>query len=169
VASQALCLKSPKSYLETVSTVRGSGWVAVPKCEIAIDYEYDRFTHPLPRTVLTVSKCDLLTLRQSPPDATGLRRGVSRPLLLEPSTAQGRGIRFCWLEESCSGQRETPRCKPVASVSSPLSLIRKNKRALFVLLFPHCSKVFARSRPGLVPTRGDLLHLRHYRCSPPPF
>jgi hypothetical protein len=32
--------------LETVSTVRGSGWVAVPKCEIAIDYEYDRFTHP---------------------------------------------------------------------------------------------------------------------------
>jgi hypothetical protein len=51
--------------LETVSTVRGSGWVAVPKCEIAIDYEYDRFTHPLPRTVLTVSKRDVLTLRQS--------------------------------------------------------------------------------------------------------
>jgi hypothetical protein len=34
--------KSPKSHLETVSTVRGSGWVAVPKCEIAIDYEYER-------------------------------------------------------------------------------------------------------------------------------
>jgi hypothetical protein len=47
-----------KSHLETVSTVRGSGWVAVPKCGIAIDYEYDRFTHPLPRTVLTVSKRD---------------------------------------------------------------------------------------------------------------
>jgi hypothetical protein len=61
---QALCLKSPKSYLETVSTVRGSGWVAVPKCEIAIDYEYDRFTHPLPRTVLTVSKRDFGLLRQ---------------------------------------------------------------------------------------------------------
>jgi hypothetical protein len=43
--------------LEIVSTVRGSGWVAAPKCEIAIDYEYDRFTHPLPRTVLTVCKC----------------------------------------------------------------------------------------------------------------
>jgi hypothetical protein len=53
--------QSPKSHLETVSTVRGSGWVAVRKCEIAIDYEYDRFTHPLPRTVLTVSKCDVLT------------------------------------------------------------------------------------------------------------
>jgi hypothetical protein len=32
-----------------------------PKCGIAIDYEYDRFTHPLPRTVLTVSKRDVLT------------------------------------------------------------------------------------------------------------
>jgi hypothetical protein len=52
--------------LETVSTVRGSGWVAVPKCEIAIDYEYDRFTHPLPRTVLTVSKCDVLTFEARP-------------------------------------------------------------------------------------------------------
>jgi hypothetical protein len=61
-----LCLKSPKSHLETVSTVRGSGWVTVPKCEIAIDYEYDRFTHPLPRTVLTVSKCDVLTFEVSP-------------------------------------------------------------------------------------------------------
>ena len=60
--------QSTKSPLETVSTVRGSGWVAVPKCEIAIDYEFDRFTHPLPRTVLTVSKRDVLTLRQ------GLRR-----------------------------------------------------------------------------------------------
>jgi hypothetical protein len=52
--------------LETVSTVRGSGWVAVPKCEIAIDYEYDRFTHPLPRTVLTVSKRDVLTFEAKP-------------------------------------------------------------------------------------------------------
>jgi hypothetical protein len=61
-----LCLKSPKSHLETVSTVRGSGWVAVPKCEIAIDYEYDRFTHPLPRTVLTVAKRDVLTFEARP-------------------------------------------------------------------------------------------------------
>jgi hypothetical protein len=52
--------------LGTVSTVRGSGWVAVPKCEIAIDYEYDRFTHPLPRTVLTVSKRDVLTFEVKP-------------------------------------------------------------------------------------------------------
>jgi hypothetical protein len=44
--------------LETVSTVRGSGWVAIPKCEIAIDFKYDRLTHPLPRTVLTVSRRD---------------------------------------------------------------------------------------------------------------
>jgi formate hydrogenlyase transcriptional activator len=43
--------------LETVSTVRGSGWVAVRN---------DRFTHPLPRTVLTVSKCDFGFLSQSP-------------------------------------------------------------------------------------------------------
>jgi hypothetical protein len=56
--SVRLCPKSPKSHLETC-TVRGSGWVAVPKFEIAIDYEYDRFTHPLPRTVLTVSKLDV--------------------------------------------------------------------------------------------------------------
>jgi hypothetical protein len=59
-----LCLKSGNSHLETVSTVHGSGWVAVPKCEIAIAYEYDRFTHPLPRTVLTVSKRDVLTVRE---------------------------------------------------------------------------------------------------------
>jgi hypothetical protein len=63
-------LKSPKSHLETVSTVRGSGWVAVPKCEIAIDYEYDRFTHPLPRTVLTVSKRDVLTFEARPSAST---------------------------------------------------------------------------------------------------
>ena len=35
------------------------------------------------------------------PDATGLPRGDSRSLLFsserEPSTAQGRGIQFCWL------------------------------------------------------------------------
>jgi hypothetical protein len=37
-----------------------------PECEIAIDYEYDRFTHPLPRTVLTVSKCDVLTFEARP-------------------------------------------------------------------------------------------------------
>jgi hypothetical protein len=40
--------------------------VAVPKCEIAIDYECDRFTHPLPRTVLTVSKRDVLTFEVKP-------------------------------------------------------------------------------------------------------
>ena len=55
-----------KVALGTVSTVRGSGWVAVPKCEIAIDYEYDHFTHPLPRTVLTVSKRDVLTFEAKP-------------------------------------------------------------------------------------------------------
>jgi hypothetical protein len=69
---RGLCLKSPKSRLETVSTVRGSGWVAVPKCEIAIDYEYDRFTHPLPRTVLTVSKRDVLSFEARPPGCHGL-------------------------------------------------------------------------------------------------
>jgi hypothetical protein len=39
---------------------------SVPKCEIAIDYEYNRFTHPLPPTVLTVSKRDVPTFEQSP-------------------------------------------------------------------------------------------------------
>jgi hypothetical protein len=52
--------------LETVSTVRGSGWVAVPKREVAIDYKYDRFTHPLPRTVLNISKRDVLTFKARP-------------------------------------------------------------------------------------------------------
>jgi hypothetical protein len=32
----------------------------------AIDYEYDRFTHPLPRTVLTISKRDVLTSEAKP-------------------------------------------------------------------------------------------------------
>jgi hypothetical protein len=39
---------------------------SVPKCEIAIDYEYDRFTHPLPRTVPTVSKRHVLTFEAKP-------------------------------------------------------------------------------------------------------
>jgi hypothetical protein len=52
-----------------------------PECEIAIDYEYDRFTHPLPRTVLTVSKCDVLTFEARPhqgtkPVASGQARGT---------------------------------------------------------------------------------------------
>jgi hypothetical protein len=48
-----------------------------PECEIAIDYEYDRFTHPLPRTVLTVSKCDVLTFEARPIryKARGIRAG----------------------------------------------------------------------------------------------
>jgi hypothetical protein len=67
--------QKPKSHLETVSTVRGSGWVAVPKCEIAIDYKHDRFTHPLPRTVLTVSKRDVLDLKQSRAGGRALPQG----------------------------------------------------------------------------------------------
>jgi len=53
-------------------------------------------------------------------DATGLSRGASRSLLFsgerEPSTAQGRGIQSCWWMDWCSGQRESPRGKPVAVV-----------------------------------------------------
>jgi hypothetical protein len=52
--------------LETVSTIRGSRWVAVPKCELLLIYKYDCFTHPLPRTVLTVSKRDVLTFEARP-------------------------------------------------------------------------------------------------------
>jgi hypothetical protein len=37
-----------------------------PESEIAIDYENDRFTPPLPRTVLTVSKRDVLTFEARP-------------------------------------------------------------------------------------------------------
>jgi hypothetical protein len=89
--SVRLCLKSPKSRLETVSTVRGSGWVAVPKFEIAIDYEYDRFTHPLPRTVLTVSKRDVR------PDFVGVGMVITdhplhrsgRALLTHPALVSG--------------------------------------------------------------------------------
>jgi hypothetical protein len=56
-----------------------------------------RATHPLPRTVLTVSKCGFGLLRQRPLDATGLSRGEgSRSLLCsfkrEDSTGQARGI-----------------------------------------------------------------------------
>jgi hypothetical protein len=37
-----------------------------PEMRNAIDYEYDRFTHPLPRTVLTISKRDVLTSEAKP-------------------------------------------------------------------------------------------------------
>ena len=70
-----------KSHLETVSTIRGSGWVAIPKCEIAIDHKYDRFTHPLPRTVLTVSKLPRMVLTVSKCDlwqSGGSRSGKSK-------------------------------------------------------------------------------------------
>jgi hypothetical protein len=76
-------------HLETVSTVRGSGRVVIPKCEIAIDYEYDRFTHPLSRTVLTVSKRDVLTFEACQRDATVLFRGITithRELIEKKST-----------------------------------------------------------------------------------
>jgi len=60
------------------------------------------------------------TLTPPSSDATGLSRGGSRSLLFscerEPSTAQGRGIQFCWLDDWYSGQRDTPRGKPVASL-----------------------------------------------------
>jgi hypothetical protein len=61
----------------------------IPKCEIAIDYEYDRFTHPLSRTVLTVSKRDVLTFEACQRDATVLFRGITithRELIEKKST-----------------------------------------------------------------------------------
>ena len=42
--------------LDTVSTARGSGWVRRRPVFRSL-----RRTHPLPRAVLTVSKCDFLT------------------------------------------------------------------------------------------------------------
>src|SRR5689334_7364686 len=47
-----------RSLLDRVSTTRGSGWVADEKCDIAIAFESQWLTHPLPRAVLTVSKLD---------------------------------------------------------------------------------------------------------------
>ena len=46
------------SVLDRVSTARGSGWVGNETCDIAIDFESEWLTHPLPRAVLTVSKLD---------------------------------------------------------------------------------------------------------------
>ncbi len=53
------CLKGYDLDLDTVSTVRGSGWVR-SQCVGAQRLR----THPLPRTVLTVSKRDVLTPTQ---------------------------------------------------------------------------------------------------------
>jgi hypothetical protein len=53
------------SHLETVSTVRGSGWVKRSLFIIIAISLFGTATHPLPRTVLTVSKCDLDFWRQS--------------------------------------------------------------------------------------------------------
>jgi hypothetical protein len=64
--------------------------MGVPKCEIAIDYEYDRFTHPLPRTVLTVSKRDVLTFEASPSKSRVVIRLYSSKR--KTSTGQVRGI-----------------------------------------------------------------------------
>jgi hypothetical protein len=54
-----------------------------PEMRIAIDYEYDRFTHPLPRTVLTVSKRDVLTCEARPwnnENVSGIDRDVAQPV-----------------------------------------------------------------------------------------
>ena len=42
--------------LDTVSTVRGSGWVRSKGARFVNVLNPDGLTHPLPRTVLTVSK-----------------------------------------------------------------------------------------------------------------
>jgi hypothetical protein len=61
-----LCLKSRTSLLDTVSTTRGSGWVAHQTCDFANGFELVCLTHPLPRVVLTVSKLEQRLLRQGP-------------------------------------------------------------------------------------------------------
>jgi hypothetical protein len=53
-----------------------------PEMRIGIDYEYDRFTHSLPRTVLTVSKRDVLTFEARPwnnENVGGIDRDVAQP------------------------------------------------------------------------------------------
>jgi hypothetical protein len=55
-----------------------------PEMRIAIDYEYDRFTHPLPRTVLTVSKRDVLTFEARHPFVTSLGRFITSVTQIYP-------------------------------------------------------------------------------------
>ena len=51
-------------HLENVSTVRGSGWVADPNAKLRLIMNMIA-THPLPRTVLTVSSA-ILTFEAKP-------------------------------------------------------------------------------------------------------
>jgi hypothetical protein len=77
-----------RTWKQSVPSAVTDGFV-IPKCEIAIDYEYDRFTHPLSRTVLTVSKRDVLTFEACQRDATVLFRGITithRELIEKKST-----------------------------------------------------------------------------------
>ena len=56
--------KSPNRTWEEVSTVRGSGWIADQHAKLRLILNINRFT-PLPRTVLTSSKCTIRLSRQS--------------------------------------------------------------------------------------------------------
>jgi hypothetical protein len=85
-----LALKVRTSRLETVSTVRGSGWVAVQKCEIAIDYKYVSL-HPS----ATADGTDCFQVRLW--------------------TFEAKPIQAGFLKRACSRYREAPRVKPVAS------------------------------------------------------
>src|ERR1043165_2811677 len=55
--------QSMTSLLDTVSTTRGSGWVADQRCDVANDFESERLSHLLPQVVLTVSKLMALFLK----------------------------------------------------------------------------------------------------------
>jgi hypothetical protein len=89
VASRGLCLKSPKPHLETVSTVRGSGWVAR---NAKLPLIMNTLASPIryPRTVLTVSKRDVLTFEASPSKSRVVIRLYSSKR--KTSTGQVRGI-----------------------------------------------------------------------------
>jgi hypothetical protein len=56
--------QSRESLLDTVSTARGSGWVKRRDSKINGNIAGLTSTHPLPRAVLTVPKCNLRLLRQ---------------------------------------------------------------------------------------------------------
>jgi len=54
-----LCLKSPKTCLDRVSTTCGSGWVMDQVHKTLANRARLRHTHPLPQVVLTRSKRDV--------------------------------------------------------------------------------------------------------------
>jgi len=61
-----ICLKSPKSLLDTVSTTCDSGWVDDQHAILLNHFECRGLTHPLSQVVLTVSRLGFRTFEAKP-------------------------------------------------------------------------------------------------------